>query len=120
MSHGIRAFSDPRYDYYELQKDLEGLVPKGAIFVHDVDDQVYGSIANGCLKLCWTPDGNTYRGNLGSLCAGTVIFHTAFSRTSLFKRVKTEEPGIKTEFLQKLQTMKDEVDKLIDEVRSSL
>lgn len=120
MSNGIRAFSDPRYDYYELQKDLEGLVPKGAVFVHDVDDKENGSIAQGCLKLCWTPDGNTYIGDRGSLCAGTVIFHAAFRNTSMFRQISSSEEGAKKEILQKLHDMKAEVDKLIDEVRSSL
>lgn len=87
MASGIKAFSNPGYDYYELQQDLAGLVPAGAIFVHDTDDHENGSAANGCLKLCWTPEGSCYMGAKGSLCGGTIIFHAAFKDTELFKRV---------------------------------
>ena len=91
MSDGIRAFSDARYDYYELQKDLEGIVPAGAIFVHDTDDHQNGSLSNGCLKLCWTPDGNVYFGSRTGLAAGSVILHTAFIDTNLFRKIRSQE-----------------------------
>lgn len=87
------AFSDKKYDYYELtqslgRRDRGGyLLPKGAIFVHDKFDNVLGSISSGCLKLCWTPKGNCY----GGLCAETVIFHAEFRNTDLFKLVKTDQ-----------------------------
>lgn len=88
----MRAFEDKRFDYYELTQPLgfngkEYLIPDGAIFVHDTEDDVRGSIANGCLKLCWTPNGNTY----GCLCADTIVFHAAFSRTDLFRKVDTSK-----------------------------
>lgn len=87
----MRAFEDNRYDYYELTQPLgfshnNYLIPDGAIFVHDTDDFERGSISEGCLKLCWTPDGNCY----GSLCSDTVIFHAAFRHTDLFKKVDTD------------------------------
>lgn len=91
MAKGIRAFSDPRFDYYELQVDLANIVPKGAIFVHDTEDRENGSIADGCLKLCWTPDGNCYYSErlAGSgLCGGTVVFHSSFKDTTMFERVR--------------------------------
>ena len=85
---GIRAFSDPKYDYYELMQDLGGIIPKGAIFVHDTDDTENGSTSEGCLKLCWTPDGNVYFGDKAGVCGGTVIFHTEFTRSDMFKKVR--------------------------------
>lgn len=86
----MRAFEDNRYDYYKLLEPLgfycnEYLIPDGAIFVHDTDDSDRGSISEGCLKLCWTPDGNCY----GSLCGDTVIFHAALRYTDLFEKVDT-------------------------------
>lgn len=87
----IRAFSDTCYEYYRLTQDLGGLVPKGAIFVHDPCDTVYGSISQGCLKLCWTPDGDCYHGSDGSLCAGTVIFHYHFVQTDMFEKVDIQK-----------------------------
>ena len=77
-----RAFNDPQYDYYVLKKPF-GPLPKGAVFYHDLDDHIYGSIAQGCLKLCWTPDGDTY----GGICGGTVILHCNFAKDKeLFKK----------------------------------
>ena len=87
LGDAIRAFSDTDYAYHRLTQDLTDLLPKGAIFVHDPNDSIYGSISEGCLKLCWTPDGNCY----GNLCAGTVIFHYAFVRTDMFERVDIKE-----------------------------
>ena len=78
----IRAFSDPKYDYYKLTKDF-GILKAGTIFYHDTDDHVYGSIAEGCLKNCWTPDGNCEN----RLCGGTVILHCNFINTDWFERV---------------------------------
>ena len=77
----IRAFSDPQYDYYKLTKDF-GLLEKGTIFYHDNNDEEYGC-SSGCLKNCWTPDGNTF----GELTAGTVILHSRFKDTDMFKKV---------------------------------
>lgn len=91
MVKGIRAFSDPRYEYYELTQDLGGILPRGAIFVHDTDDTVNGSPAEGCLKLCWTPDGNIYFGRNGGISGGTVILHAEFRRTDLFQKVPKAE-----------------------------
>ena len=78
----IRALSDKSYEYYRLTKDI-GELEAGAIFYYDEDDDIYGSIAFGCLKLCWTPDGNCYNGYAG----GTVIFHSNFRNTDLFEKV---------------------------------
>lgn len=84
--NGIKAFSDDRYDYYELQQSLGGIIPKGAIFVHDVDDTENGSIADGCLKLCWTQDGKTF-----SLCANAIVLHSSFKDSNLFKLVQKKK-----------------------------
>lgn len=116
----LRAFSDDRYDYYELTTSLgyvnnkeEWILPKGTIFVHDTDDHELGSISNGCLKLCWTPDGNTY----GSLCGGTVIFHAEFINTSLFELVKPKKDS------EAIITLKKEISNLentIEEIKKRL
>jgi len=77
-----KAFSNDNTDYYILMQDLDFL-KAGAIFYHDRDDSVRGSIGAGCLKLCWTPDGNCYSG----LCGDTVVFHAEFKNTTLFSRM---------------------------------
>lgn len=89
----MRAFSDEKYDYYELMKPLgldrnsgKYILPKGSIFVYDKDDNKLGSIAEGCLKLCWTPDGNCY----GTICGETVIFHASFKDSDMFSLVQSE------------------------------
>jgi len=81
MRNSIRAFSDEKYDYYELMQDLGGIVPKGAIFVHDTDDTENGSIAEGCLKLCWTPNGNVYFDRTNGIC-------------DMFRKVKSKNTSI--------------------------
>ncbi len=82
MAEAVRAFENPNYDYYKLTRDL-GLLKKGDIFYHDPADHIYGSVANGCLKNCWTPDGNCH-----NICGGTVIFHYDFIHTDLFEKVE--------------------------------
>ena len=96
MANGIRAFSNPKYDYYELTEDLAGLVPKGTIFVHDTDDSVRGSVAQGCLVSCWTPDGNCYKGGCHTGCiqedsAVYPLFVSAYTRRSQGKGVYNDE-----------------------------
>jgi hypothetical protein len=82
MADAIRAFENPNCDYYRLTKDL-GVLKAGTIFYHDRGDHIYGSVAQGCLKNCWTPDGNC-----GLICGGTVIFHFIFAETDLFEKVE--------------------------------
>ena len=82
MTGAVRAFSNPCYDYYRLTKDL-GFMKAGEIFFHDPDDNIYGSVAKGCLKNCWTPDGNCH-----DICGGTVIFHYNFVDSDLFEKVE--------------------------------
>ena len=84
MKKFIKALSDPKYDYYRLTKDF-GVLKAGAIFYHDPDDDVYGSIAQGCLKLCWTPDGNCY--GSPAIAGETVILHYIFANTDWFEKV---------------------------------
>lgn len=79
----IRAFANPDYDYYRLTKDF-GMLKAGTMFYHDPDDHVYGSLACGCLKNCWMPDGNCEN----MLCGGTVILHYDFSKTDWFEKVE--------------------------------
>ena len=83
----MRAFADPNSDYYELTQDL-GFLPKGTIFVHDKEDHVRGSLAEGCLKLCWTEDGNCPGNSSQQISGETVIFHAEFINTNLFKLAK--------------------------------
>lgn len=104
----LRAFSDKRYDYYRLTKSLgfnnsgyglkQYALPEGAIFVHDKNDRVKGSIAEGCLKLCWTPDGNTY----GWIAGGGMCFHALFRNTDLFELVQSSQDIEKAEKLENL------------------
>ncbi|WP_346935340.1 hypothetical protein [Clostridium sp.] len=82
IGKGSRAFSDCNVDYYRLNYDLEH-VKRGSIFYHDKKDSIRGSLMEGCLKLCWTPDGNCY----GGLCADTVVFHVNFRESNMFSKV---------------------------------
>ena len=118
--NGIRAFSNPTYDYYELQVDLGGIVPKGAIFVHDPDDTVRGSPAEGCLKLCWTPDGKCYRAEGGGICANTVVFHVAFASSPMFKKVESADGYMSKEFREQLTQLKCKLQDDLAEVENAL
>lgn len=89
-NNAIRAFSDPDYDYYELTQAV-GFLPRGTVFYHDTDDHIYGSIGNGCLKLCWTDDGNCVGNHNQQICGGTVIFHFEFAKTSLFRKIELKD-----------------------------
>lgn len=123
IGNGIMAFSNPKYDYYELTKPIgcgyrgtKEILPAGSVFVHDIDDHEQGSIAEGCLKLCWKPDGNCY----GMLCANTVVLHAAFKDSDMFKIVKRGQKSKScelkdkiTKFENDLVELKDELDELI-------
>lgn len=85
----LRAFGDQNYDYYELTQDI-GFLPRGTVFVHDPNDDVRGSKSNGCLKLCWTAEGDCVGNHTQKVCGETVFFHTCFAETALFKKVKPE------------------------------
>jgi hypothetical protein len=82
IGRGSKAFSCNDVDYYRLNYDL-GRVERGSIFYHDKKDRIRGSIMQGCLKLCWTPDGSCY----GGLCADTIVFHASFRETKMFTKV---------------------------------
>lgn len=120
IGNGIRAYSNPKYNYYELTKPIgckyfnrqEILLPAGAIFVHDTDDHEQGSIAEGCLKLCWNPDGNTY----GSLCANTVVLHAAFKDTDMFRLTKVSRKSNCNKLLDKIKYLKSKITELTDEI----
>lgn len=119
----LRAFSDKRYDYYKLTKSLgfnnsgyglkQYVLPEGAIFVHDKEDSVKGSIGDGCLKLCWTPDGNTY----GWIAGGAMCFHASFKKTDLFELVQKAED---VEKIEKLENFIDDLEKKLKDVREQL
>ena len=92
MAESIKAFSDPHYTYYRLTKKF-GLLKAGTIFYHDPEDTIYGCAACGCLKNCWTADGNCDNGITG----GSVILHHAFAETDLFEKVEwTPDEFLKT------------------------
>jgi len=112
MANGIRAFSNPKYDYYELTEDLAGLVPKGTIFVHDTDDSVRGSVAQGCLVSCWTPDGNCYKGERTSLAGGSVVFHAEFRNTPMFKKVAPLDQAKLKEIYSTIDSVKQQISDL--------
>lgn len=110
----MKAFENNKYDYYELTQPLgfrknDYLIPDGAIFVHDRDDSVRGSIAEGCLKLCWTPDGNCY----GKLCADTIVFHADFRHTDLFEKVSSGK-------ISKIKTLIDDLKKQLLKAEAEL
>lgn len=118
--NGIRAFSDMSYDYYELTKSIgldnrnnEYLLPAGSIFYHDKNDSVRGSIGAGCLKLCWTPDGNCY----GWICGGSMAFHASFKDTDLFRLVQPEK------YIDKVNELKNAISVLesqLEELRKQV
>lgn len=112
----MRAFQSNRYDYYELTQPLgfyrgDYLLPDGAIFVHDKDDSVRGSIAQGCLKLCYTPDGNGY--GVFGLCGDTVVFHAEFRNTDLFRKVESNK-------IDKLEALINDLEKQLSEAKDEL
>lgn len=57
-----------KYDIYKLKVNIPGL-EKGALFYHDTDDSIRGSIAHGCLKLAWI-NGNCQQ----DWCGDTFVF----------------------------------------------
>lgn len=87
----LRAFASPYHSYYFLQQELGGILPVGTVFVWDRFDNVRGSPAEGCLKLCWTSDGNCFRTSYSTgLCAESVVFHASFRKTPMFKLADNE------------------------------
>ena len=119
IGNGIRAFSNHKYDYYELTKPIgcgyrgtKKILPAGSVFVHDIDDHEQGSIDEGCLKLCWKPDGNCY----GMLCANTVVLHAAFKDSDMFKIVQRGQNSKARELEEKLDTLESYLIKLKNEM----
>jgi len=87
------AFNALNYDYYRLKKDI-GPLKAGAIFIHDKEDNIKGSVACGSLKLCWTPDGRCY----SNFCGGSVILHPNFSKDkTLFEFIPPDDRRIEKE-----------------------
>lgn len=122
---GVRAFTDRQYDYYKLTKSIgmdkhgEYLLPEGSIFYHDKNDDVRGSVGDGCLKLCWTPDGNCY----GWICGDCMAFHASFKETDLFKLVQPcQYKAVKVDELKntikdlehQLESVKEQLRKLME------
>ena len=87
MNKASRAFGNRNTEYYELQQDF-GPLNKGAIFYWDKDDDIRGSIAEGCLKLCWSHEGDCQCGYVG----GAFIFHAGLRKDPrLFKLAQWPE-----------------------------
>ena len=77
------------YDRYKLRKVIPGL-RAGAIFYHDKDDDIRGSLGCGCLKLAWTDDGNCQQ----NWCGDTFVFPGQLvAIRSWFKRLKGKYKG---------------------------
>lgn len=118
MEPGVscKAYSDKRYDYYRLTQDLGGVVPAGAIFVYDTDDSKSGSPARGCLKLCWTKDGNCFKGRKHTISGGTVVFHASFIDSDMFEIVSSSKNSKLQNLIAKLENQlssaKEELSKL--------
>ena len=117
----LGAFSDKRYNYYRLTKSLglynfsygskQYLLPEGAIFVHDKNDKVKGSM--GCLKLCWKPDGSTY----GVISGGCMVFHAMFIDTDLFELVQSSED---VEIVKKLENLINDLENQLQNAKEQL
>lgn len=107
MKGAVRAYKRPDFDYYELTKPL-GVLPEGAVFFHDTEDDVYGSIGSGCLKLCWTSEGNC----VGGICGGMVIFHECFINSDLFKPATPKSQRV----IRKIEKLEKELAELKAEV----
>jgi len=87
MGKKSRAYGSEKHQYYELLQDIP-CVSRGAIFYWDKKDKKRGSIAEGCLKLCWTPSGGYYGNERVLICANTIVFHaSARFETEWFKEV---------------------------------
>lgn len=123
----MRAFQDKRYDYYMLKKPLghdhrqhrigEFLLPAGAIFYHDKNDSVKGSPGDGCLKLCWTPEGNCY----GWIAGDGMAFHSFFKNTDLFELVQkatieTDSEEVIAEAEKELSDIEIQIHKVLKEL----
>lgn len=84
----LRAFSNKLYDYYELTEnfkiDPDTTIPKGSIFVHDKKYQSIDIPTKGVLRLCWTPEGESYC-NIGG---GRLNLPICFIDKPIFKLVQ--------------------------------
>lgn len=119
----LRAFSDNRYDYYELTQSLgfndsgygikDYILPKGSIFVHDKNNSKLGSVSEGCLKICWTPDGDCY----GGICGGAMMFHSVFINTDLFRIVQSSKDNDK---IEKLVTLINDLENQLENAKRQL
>jgi len=86
---GVKAL-DGSYNFYELLQDIPG-IDAGAIFYWDKEDDIHGSLAEGCLKLCWTKNGGCYsgKGNCG-LTGDAIIFHASVRENSKWFKLVQE------------------------------
>lgn len=99
---GVKAL-DGNYNFYKLLQNVPG-IDAGAIFYWDKNDDIYGSIAAGCLKLCWNPYGGCYcSSNNYGLAGDTIVFHaSAREDENWFKLVQSCEDDDNDETVQEL------------------
>ena len=75
---------------YRLQKDIPGM-DAGAIFLHDKNDRIKGSIACGCLKNAWV-NGDCQGTKKDQWCGSTHVFPGQLADDrKWFKPVKTKK-----------------------------
>lgn len=75
-----------KYDLYMLKKDIP-LAKKDTIFYYDPNDNVRGSVSEGCLKLAWDTYGCSQ--DTCCFCEDTLVFHAdALNDKGWFKLVK--------------------------------
>ena len=81
-----RAYGDPKgTEYYKLQINI-GAAGAGTVFYYDPDDSVRGSIAEGCLKLAWSADGDCQCEPM--LAGEAIVFPASFRKDKrVFERV---------------------------------
>jgi hypothetical protein len=109
---GLMSEDQKSMDRYILQKDIPGC-KAGALFVHDKNDKVRGSIAQGCLKLAWTDNGNCQqetRSNTSTgLCAETIVFHASVIKNEewFIKESKHNRSHFKQKLIDKVKNILD-------------
>ena len=117
----FKPLGDTNYEYYRLTKNLgynnsgystkNYVLPQGSVFVHDVDDRINGSLAKGCLTLCWAEDGNCQ----GWICGECLHLHACFRNTDLFEKIDSKEAKIR-EVISKLELQLSEAKKELEKI----
>lgn len=96
----LTAFRQKSMKKYILQRDMPG-IRAGTIFVHDTEDTIRGSIAEGCLKLAWTKEGNC---QLDGYVADSFVLHA---------KVRKDPKWFKP--VEEAASLREELHRIIDE-----